>query len=135
MKLLFSFILRSGALPGITLGLCIYYIYHSKYLLFDDNLKIYLVYYFKCQGVDVYKLLQCDIDFLNNWCIENNTVTEQELSVYFSKTTCCHVSEGCHLHTHCCGNLKSHNLTFVITLFFLNIFTLFSVSVSPVCYL
>jgi hypothetical protein len=36
-------------------------------------------------------------------------VSTSEISVNFYETTWCNISEGCHLHTHCCKNLKSHS--------------------------
>jgi hypothetical protein len=35
-------------------------------------------------------------------------VHTSEMSVYFYETTECHITEGCHLHTYCFENLKSH---------------------------
>jgi hypothetical protein len=37
------------------------------------------------------------------------TIHTSETLVYFYETTHPHIPEGCHLHTHCHENLKSHN--------------------------
>jgi hypothetical protein len=81
-----SYVVKSGVPQGSTLGhllfnICINYICDSvsyyKYLLFADNLKIYR----NINNVHDCKLLQSDINSVQNWCFENG------MTLNVSKTT------------------------------------------------
>jgi hypothetical protein len=89
-----SYIVKSGVPQGSTLGPLLFNIVindicdsisYSKYILSADDLKVYrnINYVHGC------KLLQSDINSVQNWCFENGiTLTVGKTYIYISECVC-----------------------------------------------